>query len=409
MHNFTYKLLIPSLFLCRVGNHMGYQKIEDLYPFTQPEHYHSDCPLNDYNNQHEVEHCRLAGLPDLDQSNSFVHSSLVKWAHQIVTMYEFDGLRVDTTHMVPKDFWKEFSESAGVFTIGEVFNDNPQYVSSYQGTALDSLLDYTMYYRLNNAFRFKQSMGNLHDGVEEKKIFPDATVLGAFLDNHDNHRFLSQNSDWTSLKNALAYIVFAEGIPIIYYGTEQGFTGAVDPDNRESLWPHYDTEHWLYAFISTIAKFRVKLGAAVYDAPQVERYVDDEFFAFSRGNVFVATTNTGSGGTLSRTITYHPYADGITLKNILDPSNPVTVEGGKFTVNIENGQPKVYYPIGLKEEDSGAGECVPDGERRDCGFTGVTQVECEGKGCCWSPKDGEPWCFHRSEVGFCTSETGCDV
>ena len=20
---------------------------------------------------------------------------------------------------------------------------------------------------------------------------------------------------------------------------------------------------------------------------------------------------------------------------------------------------------------------------------------------------GEPWCFHRSEVGFCTSETGC--
>ena len=79
--------------------------------------------------------------------------------------------------------------------------------------------------------------------------------------------------------------LFMQGIPIIYYGTEQGFTGAVDPDNRESLWPHYDTEHWLYVFISTIAKFRVKLGAEVYDAPQVERYVDDEFFAFSRGDV----------------------------------------------------------------------------------------------------------------------------
>jgi alpha-amylase len=39
-----------------VGNHMGYhnQDMEDFYPFTQPEHYHSDCPLNDYNNQHEV-------------------------------------------------------------------------------------------------------------------------------------------------------------------------------------------------------------------------------------------------------------------------------------------------------------------------------------------------------------------
>ena len=164
-----------------------------------------------------------------------------------------------------------------------------------------------MYYRLKDAFRFKKSMRNLHDGVEEKKIFPDATILGAFLDNHDNHRFLAQNSDWTSLKNALAYIVFAEvcisrgreryiaaypshslfmqSIPIIYYGTEQGFTGDVDPNNRESLWPHYDTGHWLYMFISTIVKFRVKLGAAVYAVPQVERYVDDEFFAFSRGNV----------------------------------------------------------------------------------------------------------------------------
>ena len=41
----------------------------------------------------------------------------------------------------------------------------------------------------------------------EEKIFPDPTVVGAFLDKHDNHRFLSPNSDWTSLKNALAYNV----------------------------------------------------------------------------------------------------------------------------------------------------------------------------------------------------------
>lgn len=81
---------------------------------------------------HKVEHCRLAGLPDLDQSNSFVQSTLIKWARDIVKTYGFDGLRVDTTHMVPKDFWKEYSDSAGVFTIGEVFNRNPQYVSGYQ-------------------------------------------------------------------------------------------------------------------------------------------------------------------------------------------------------------------------------------------------------------------------------------
>ena len=35
---------------------MGYYKedFNEFYPFNQPEHYHSDCSLNDYNNQHEV-------------------------------------------------------------------------------------------------------------------------------------------------------------------------------------------------------------------------------------------------------------------------------------------------------------------------------------------------------------------
>ena len=75
---------------------------------------------------------------------------------------------------------------------------------------MDSLLDYPMYYNLRRAFIWKKSMTNLRHGVEDRKIFSDPTVLGTFLDNHDNHRFLAGTSDWTSLKNALAYIVFAE-------------------------------------------------------------------------------------------------------------------------------------------------------------------------------------------------------
>lgn len=59
------------------------------------------------------------------------------------------------------------------------------------------------------------------------------SVLGLFLDNHDQPRFLSVNSDHTLLMNGLTYILFANGIPIIYQGTEQGFNGNGDPYNRE--------------------------------------------------------------------------------------------------------------------------------------------------------------------------------
>ena len=64
-----------------------------------------------------------------------------------------------------------------------------------------------------------------------------------------------------------------------------------------------------------MAKFRNSLGSQLYNAQQIERYVDDQFFAFSRGNVLVATTNIGSGQSFTRTITYHPYSDGTSELN----------------------------------------------------------------------------------------------
>ena len=41
------------------------------------------------------------------------------------------------------------------------------------------------------------------------------------------------------------------------------------------------------------------------------------------------------------------------------------------------------------------GTCDPSGPRTDCGFSGIDQAGCEGKGCCWSPGTGA-WCFFKS-------------
>lgn len=37
------------------------------------------------------------------------------------------------------------------------------------------------------------------------------------------------------------------------------------------------------------------------------------------------------------------YLDTV-LKNLLDSNDNVTVNGGQFNVNLQNGMPKVYYP-----------------------------------------------------------------
>ena len=154
--------------------------------------------------------CRLANLPDLDQSNQFVRTTLKKWIHSTVQTYNLDGIRIDTVPEVPKDFWSEYTQSAGVYSVGEVFNGDPDYVGGYQGP-VDGLLNYPMYYHINNAYQKQQSARTIHDGVNQNKAaFKDVSVLGNFIDNHDNERFLHGNKDWNLLKNALAYVIFAE-------------------------------------------------------------------------------------------------------------------------------------------------------------------------------------------------------
>ena len=77
--------------------------------------------------------------------------------------------------------------------------------------ALSALLNYPMFYKLKNIFLWRQSMYQIRTGLEEnKRSFRDTSILGNFLDNHDNDRFLSINRDWTMLKNGLAYVIFAE-------------------------------------------------------------------------------------------------------------------------------------------------------------------------------------------------------
>ncbi len=74
-----------------------------------------------------------------------------------------------------------------------------------------------------------------------------SNLLGTFLDNHDNARFLNAQSDYQLYKNGLVYTLYSAGIPIIYYGTEQGFNGGNDPNNREPLWPtNYNNQTELY-------------------------------------------------------------------------------------------------------------------------------------------------------------------
>lgn len=83
-----------------VANHMGYASIGDdrPSPLNQDSSYHPACDI-DYNSQDSIEHCRIAGLPDLNTESEQVRKVYRDWISNLVSTYQFDGIRIDTVRL----------------------------------------------------------------------------------------------------------------------------------------------------------------------------------------------------------------------------------------------------------------------------------------------------------------------
>jgi len=128
-------------------------------------------------------------------------------------------------------------------------------------------------------------------------------VLVNFLDNHDLPRFLFEDgSDPTPttedmLKVALFYNYTWDGIPCLYYGTEQLFAGGVDPKNREDMWsgnpaqgfPGFDETNEAFQYVKALIQMRkdheaLRRGtvAIKWSTSQAGARRDQGIFAFER-------------------------------------------------------------------------------------------------------------------------------
>jgi len=86
----------------------------------------------------------------------------------------------------------------------------------------------------------------------------------------------------------------------------------------------------------------------IWNDEQIERYVDDQFYAYSRGSMLVALTNQYNGNT-QRTVTYTPYNNGDVVCDIFS-GNCQTVNNGSVNVNLSNGYPQIFVLQGDMNE-----------------------------------------------------------
>src|SRR5438309_5066857 len=199
----------------------------------------------------------MEGLDDFRTESSYVQAQMANiykfWIDQ-----GFDGFRVDTVTRVDSSFWQTWcprihqhgvdTGKSNFFAFGEVYDQSETKNASYTGTEtgsnfeLDSVLDYPLYFSINPVFALANSNTKRvedHYNAVDANYDPSAQMrLVTFLDNHDQPRFLNSanaNNNFARLRVALIFLYTSRGIPCLYYGTEQGFNGGADPNNREDM------------------------------------------------------------------------------------------------------------------------------------------------------------------------------
>ncbi|KAJ8518932.1 hypothetical protein ONZ45_g4065 [Pleurotus djamor] len=300
----------------------------------------------------------VSPLPDINTENTTIVKTLNDWVKNLVSEYSVDGLRIDTVKHVRQSFWPDFRSAAGVFTMGEVVHDHVEYVSNYTHV-LDSVLDYPTYFKLFSAFTSDPGKGNLSAVAESiaatQALYEHgASSIGSFVENHDQPRMLSKVKDVSLALNALIWPFIHDGIPILYYGQEQGLSGGEDPNNREALWfSDYKRNGPLFRHVTALNSARKAAISAKQNflttpmtfPPQPNG--STTALVVTKAPLVALLTNVGRGGSTEWVIpkgTYKPGTRVIDVITCAQVSTENVTADGDLVVSSINGMPQVLIP-----------------------------------------------------------------
>ncbi|MFV9505885.1 MAG: pullulanase-type alpha-1,6-glucosidase [Oscillochloridaceae bacterium umkhey_bin13] len=249
-----------------------------------------------------------------------------------ISEFGIDGFRVDTVKHVNMEFWQQFVPAIRAhaadegkpefFIFGEVFDGNPAVLSRFtREGAFPAILDFDFNYSVGDFATTSAGPGRLQGLFRGDDYYTTAEQnaynLPTFLGNHDVGRLGNRlrtpqdpNDELRVQRILLGYGVMftARGVPIIYYGDEQGFTGndaGNDKDARQNMFPsqvasynaedligtakttaddNFDPTHPLYQGLADLATLRREHPALQIGA-QIERLAQSGgsgVYAFSR-------------------------------------------------------------------------------------------------------------------------------
>jgi glycosidase len=251
--------------------------------------YHWAPDITDYGDPRQVLDFQMSGLDDLNTENPRVRDALRDSYAYWIREVGVDAFRLDTAFYVPTDFLRDFmdhpdphhpgiaqaAQATGrrdFLVFGEGFGiDKPgedvqmrrieRYMHDPNGrSVLPSMLNFPLYGSLADVLARGAPPSELGERITRMvALHPRLHWMPSFLDNHDVDRFLASGSV-PALQQGLLMLMTLPGIPVIYYGAEQGFTqqraamfaGGWGSGGRD----HFDTQSPLYRYVRSVIALR---------------------------------------------------------------------------------------------------------------------------------------------------------
>lgn len=280
-------------------NHAEYGALYDSGQFRSDvendrnKYFHHLPAVSDFNDPFQLQYGTIFYLGDLDQENQYVDTYLKQAAAKFQS-HGADGTRLDAAkhmnwgwqHVLANGLYNR----ADHLVLGEWWLtgvDDPMYKDAvkFANKGGVSLYDFPLAYAIRKAFVEGGDL-NLVDQVvkQENQDFIDPNELLTFIDNHDMSRFPNLTKDKKAMQLALATLLTSRGIPIIYYGTEQGLyddtKGGEDPYDRPMM-QSFDQSSENYKLIQKLTALR-RSNQALNSGKQKTIFCSKDLYIFER-------------------------------------------------------------------------------------------------------------------------------
>jgi glycosidase len=205
----------------------------------------------------------FSGLDDLATENPRVVQGFIEIFGAWIDRFRIDGYRIDTARHVNAEFWQAFIPAmqaraaangiAHFYIFGEVATTNIDVAQLARYTRVakfPAVLDFGFAHAVRATVSANAGTDVLARLFADDALYEGgeqtARQLPTFIGNHDMGRFASfvradrpDASDGEVLKRttlAYAMLMTLRGVPVIYYGDEQGFVGSGgDQDARQDM------------------------------------------------------------------------------------------------------------------------------------------------------------------------------